>query len=130
MKARKPSSAVKKRSTERPPSARRTPKGSKAAPKIPAILLEGDRPAPPPVSGPGEKYALGPTSPPQRFGTEDADLPEAYGTGRLFLTARDPHWLYANWDLAPEQQTRYNAKSEDGHLILRVFIGTPHVPAV
>ena len=28
----------------------------------------------------------------------------SYGTGRLFLTARDPHWLYAAWDLTAEQR--------------------------
>ena len=35
---------------------------------------------------------------------EEAALPEAYGTGKLLLAARDPHWLYAHWDLTPEQQ--------------------------
>jgi len=28
--------------------------------EVPPILLEGDQPAPPPASGPGQKYALGP----------------------------------------------------------------------
>jgi uncharacterized protein len=49
-------------------------------------------------------------------------LPAAYGTKRLFLTARDPHWLYANWDLTPVQQKRYNALSADEHLVLRIFM--------
>ena len=34
-------------------------KKAEAAPEVPAILLEGDPPATPPVSGPGEKYSLG-----------------------------------------------------------------------
>jgi hypothetical protein len=91
--------------------------------EIPAILLEGDQPALPPVGGPGRKYALGPVPPSQHFETTEADLPEAYGTRQLFLTARDPHWLYAHWDLTREQQTRCNTRSTDGHLVLRVY---PH----
>lgn len=100
--------------------------GPSAPLEVPAILLEGDQPAPPPLSGPGEKFALGPTPPAQQFDLESEELPAAYGTGRLFVTARDPHWLYVNWDLTREQQLRYNAESADGHLILQIFLGTPH----
>lgn len=91
--------------------------------EAPPILLEGDQPAPPPASGPGQKYALGPTPPAQQFETAETELPEAYGTKALFLTARDPHWLYAHWDLTREQQLRLNAKSSDGHLVLRIYPG-------
>jgi hypothetical protein len=87
----------------------------------PAILLEGDQPTPPPVSGPGEKYSLGPTPPPPHIAA-DAELPEAYGTKRLFLAARDPHWLYAHWDLTRDQQLKLNAQSTDGHLVLRIYV--------
>jgi hypothetical protein len=52
---------------------------------------------------------------------ESAELPDAYGTKQLLLVARDPHWLYANWDLTREQQQRYNDLSAEGHLILRVY---------
>jgi uncharacterized protein len=90
--------------------------------QIPPILLEGDRPAPSPISGPGQKYALGPVPPAQQFETTEAELPDGYGTRQLFLTARDPHWLYAHWDLTHEQQTRCNTQSADGHLVLRVFV--------
>jgi hypothetical protein len=86
----------------------------------PAILLEGDSPAPTPISGPGEKYSLGATPPSQSFGAE-AELPESYGTKKLFLTARDPHWLYAHWDLTREQQLKMNAQSSDGHLVVRIY---------
>jgi len=95
----------------------------KAETEVPPILLEGDQPAPPPASGPGQKYALGPVPPAQQFETAETELPEAYGTKKLFLTARDPHWLYAHWDLTREQQLRLNAKSADGHLVLRVYPG-------
>ena len=91
--------------------------------EIPPLLLEGDQPAPPPASGPGRKYALGPVPPSQHFESAETELPEAYGTKKLFLTARDPHWLYAHWDLTREQQLQLNARSADGHLILRLYAG-------
>ncbi len=95
--------------------------------KIPSILLEGDRPAAPAIGGPGQRYALGPTAPVEHFEAE-GELPEAYGTQRLLLTARDPHWLYAHWDLTREQQLKYNSLSADKHLILRVRMGLPAGP--
>jgi hypothetical protein len=91
--------------------------------KIPAYLLEGDAPAAPAVTGPGEKFALGPETPAAHFAAEAAHLPEAYGTGRLYVTPRDPHWLYAHWDITPQQQFRHNARSVDRHLILRIHEG-------
>jgi hypothetical protein len=89
--------------------------------EVPSILLEGDAPAPPPVSGPGEKYSLGAVPPAQTFPAAESELPESYGTQKLFLTARDPHWLYAHWDLSREQQLKLNAQSSDGHLVLRIY---------
>ncbi len=89
--------------------------------EVPPILLEGDEPAATGVGGPGEKFSLGATPPAQSF--SGGELPESYGTKKLFLTARDPHWLYAHWDLTREQQNELNAESTDGHLILRVFSG-------
>lgn len=93
----------------------------KSGPEVPAILLEGDGPTSAVVSGPGEKFSLGATPPVQNF--SGGELPESYGTKKLFLTARDPHWLYAHWDLTREQQIELNAASSDGHLILRIFAG-------
>jgi hypothetical protein len=87
--------------------------------EVPSILLEGDAPAPVSASGPGEKYSLGATPPAQKF--SGGELPEAYGTKKLFLTARDPHWLYAHWDLTREQQLELNGASTDGHLVLRIY---------
>ena len=88
---------------------------------VPPILLEGDEPTAAHASGPGEKYSLGATPPAQSF--SGGELPESYGTKKLFLTARDPHWLYAHWDLTREQQNVLNVESTDGHLILRIFAG-------
>ena len=88
--------------------------------RIPPILLEGDGSPAPGASGPGQRYALGPTLPAAPSG---AELPESYGTRQLYLTARDPRWLYAHWDFSREQSKKYNALSADGHLALRVYRG-------
>jgi hypothetical protein len=93
----------------------------KAALKIPAILLEGDKPTPSSVSGPGQRYALGPTAPLEKLEAE-GELPESYGTQKLLLAARDPHWLYAHWDLTRAQQRQYNLLSADKHLVLRIYL--------
>jgi hypothetical protein len=74
---------------------------------------------------------LGPGAPsPTGQSLQSAELPEAYGTQRLFLTARDPHWIFAHWDLTQEQLKRYNARSIDRHLVLRIYkneiAGEPH----
>jgi hypothetical protein len=89
--------------------------------EVPAILLEGDTPSAPSASGPGEKFSLGSTPSAQTF--SGGELPDSYGTKKLFLTARDPHWLYATWDLTIQQQKELNAASTDGHLILRIYGG-------
>ena len=105
-----------------PAAAKRQPAApTKPALRIPPILLEGDAPAAPPSSGPGQRYALGPTRPAPPNTAEPAELPEAYGTQRLLLAARDPHWLYAAWDLTREQLKTYNRLSIDKHLVLRVY---------
>jgi hypothetical protein len=91
--------------------------------KIPPILLEGDAPPAPTVSGPGRRYALGPTPAVAPAVSSGAELPESYGTQQLFLAARDPHWLYAHWDFSREQLKKYNALSADGHLVLRIYRG-------
>ena len=89
--------------------------------EVPSILLEGDRPAVSSASGPGRKFDLGSAPVSQKFESAETELPEAYGTKKLFLTARDPHWLYANWDLTMDQQSRLNSRSSEGHLVLRVY---------
>ena len=103
-----------------PAAAAARKRARKAVPAIPPILLEDDQPSAAPASGPGQRYSLGPTAPEGRLESEGV-LPESYGTQQLLLAARDPHWLYAHWDLTREQQRRYNLLSTDGHLILRIF---------
>lgn len=96
----------------------------KAPTRIPSILLEGDRPEATPASGPGQRYALGPSAPVENLRTE-GELPESYETGEVLLAARDPHWLYVHWDFSDDQQRRYNAFSRDGHLVVRIRIDAP-----
>jgi hypothetical protein len=116
--AEKPVSIVTPPETKQsPPAARKMPAN------IPSILLEGDKPEPAPASGPGQRYALGPTPPVEKLQIE-GELPESYGTGAILLTARDPHWLYTHWDLSSEQQRNYNGSSRDGHLIVRIYADT------
>jgi hypothetical protein len=117
-------------SAPKQPSKTTTPKTKAAAkpaapetPEIPAILLEGDHPSSPPAAGPGQRYSLGAVPPPEHVAGKDAgELPEAYGTEQLLLTARDPHWLYARWDLTRAQQRKYNSLSSDHHLVLRIYL--------
>jgi hypothetical protein len=92
--------------------------------KLPPILLEGDEPTLVIIAGPGQKFALGPATTEALVAYEEAALPEAYGTGKLLLAARDPRWLYAHWDLTPSQQRHYNALAADRHLVVRVYPGT------
>jgi uncharacterized protein len=108
------------------PRTRKTPSSEKRPAKkqltVPPILLEGDAPATPSASGPGQRYAVGPTPPAApATAAESGELPESYGTQQLLLTARDPHWLYTHWDFGRDQLRRFNALSADGHLILRVY---------
>jgi len=98
-----------------------TPAAQGKAPiHIPPILLEGDESPEAPEPPRTQKYTIGPTPMVERFEPESRDLPEAYGTGKLLLTPRDPHWLYAHWDLSREQQRAYNDRSAQGHLVVRV----------
>ncbi len=50
-------------------------------------------------------------------------LPAAYGSDRLVLLARDPHCLYAYWDLsrARDQAVRADAASDRLRMVLRTY---------
>ncbi len=70
------------------------------------------------------KFDVSPTkqNPRQIFLEENlGELPDSYGTGRLFLVARDPHWLFAYWDLTNQQMDEYRHRSSDQRLVLRLF---------
>ncbi|NQU10247.1 DUF4912 domain-containing protein [bacterium] len=69
------------------------------------------------------KSAIGLAVPPVHaaVGQQRAGLPKAYGTGRLFLAARDPGWLLAQWDLTDRQWAEHRRQAVDGRLLLRLF---------
>jgi hypothetical protein len=135
--ARKVADAVKRRAIRKREKAeaaeapaasakRSTARGAKRSPIAASPIMEGQATE---VESPSDelsahKFDVTPAPPPpaQAFQEEHlGELPEAYGTGRLFLTARDPHWLYAYWDLSWHQMADYRGQSSDGRLLLRVF---------
>lgn len=77
-----------------------------------------------PVEAAAHKFDVAPpaaAAAPARRAEQPLDLPESYGTGRLFAAARDPHWLYVYWDLSREQLAAARAKAVDQRVLLRVF---------
>src|ERR1700685_1883905 len=49
-------------------------------------------------------------------------LPESYGTKKLFLVARDPHILFAYWDLSQVQYQEAARAAHDGKVFLEVYV--------
>ncbi|MFZ5806951.1 MAG: DUF4912 domain-containing protein [Verrucomicrobiota bacterium] len=49
------------------------------------------------------------------------DLPHCYGSKKLFLIARDPHWIFAYWDLTWDQFTQAEATAHDHKVFLQVY---------
>ncbi len=80
-----------------------------------------ESPAAEPVAVATHKFEVTPPVAKQTTPEPRTELPESYGTGRLFLAARDPRWLYAYWDLSGAQMDNYRKQAADGRLILRVF---------
>ncbi len=117
--------AVRKRLTPVPKSATAKPAAAsrKAAGKR-AVTTEAEKPGNGSTELAAHKFDLTPAlpAPKQKFIDEHlGELPDTYGTGRLFLAARDPHWLYAYWDLNWQQMADNRGKSSDGRLVLRLF---------
>lgn len=52
------------------------------------------------------------------------ELPDSYGSGRLFFVARDPNWIYATWDFSWHQLEEMRHQARGGELKLRVHSGT------
>ncbi len=46
------------------------------------------------------------------------DLPGSYGATTLFLIARDPHWLFAYWDV---DWSAWQSKAAEGKFFLKLF---------
>jgi len=49
-------------------------------------------------------------------------LPESYGSKKLFLVARDPHILFAYWDLNAIQYQEAARAAHDGKIFLEVYV--------
>jgi len=49
-------------------------------------------------------------------------LPDSYGTKKLFLVARDPHILFAYWDLSATQYQEASRAAHDGKVFLEVYV--------
>jgi hypothetical protein len=97
---------------------------AKVAPKTRPVEIETEGTGHPSAELSAHKFDVTPAPPPPRqvFQEEHlGELPDAYGTGHLFLTARDPHWLYVYWDLNWQQMADYRGQAADGRLLLRVF---------
>ena len=85
------------------------------------------RESPLPVDQSAHKFVLQPFSPaapePEMPAFESlGELPESYGTRRLFLAARDPRWLYAYWDFSWQQIRDAEQESPEGKVFLQIFI--------
>ena len=85
------------------------------------------RESPLPVDQSAHKFVLQPFTPsapqPETPAFEFlGELPESYGTRRLFLAARDPRWLYAYWDFSWQQLREVEQESPEGKIFLQIFI--------
>jgi len=49
-------------------------------------------------------------------------LPESYGSKKLFLVARDPHILFAYWDLSSIQYQEAARAAHDGKIFLELYV--------
>ncbi len=137
--ARKVADAVKRRAVRKhaaeavarakaPANARtqaaRPVRRAKVAPRSGPVEIETEETSHPSAELSAHKFDVTPVPPPPRqvFQEEHlGELPDAYGTGHLFLTARDPHWLYAYWDLNWQQMADFRGQAADGRLLLRIF---------
>lgn len=88
--------------------------------QVPQILLTGDLPSLLQGSGPGDRYVLGPDGSRLNSASGGSRLPDSYDTGRLWLVARDPHWLYAHWDLTAKQAEEAATHAAHGTLALLI----------
>lgn len=115
---RKPAEVVKRRAIRKRPVVVTKP--------VRKVKPPGEKPSSPAVATDlvAHKFDLSNKPPPSKRAPAPeqlGELPDAYGTGRLFLTARDPNWLYAYWDLTGPQMSAYRQRAVDGRLVLRVF---------
>ena len=98
--------------------------------KVPPILFEDDEPTLPATKESGPKHALAPELQTGRSEPNRELLPESYDTGRLLLTARDPHALYLHWDVSADRQKQSNEFDGPGQLFVRLHAQGPSAPPI
>lgn len=54
-------------------------------------------------------HALEPEPKPEPVPLSEMELPKAYGIDRLILMVRDPHWLYAYWEISATKQEEFDS---------------------
>ncbi len=78
----------------------------------------GDAPLPDPAAHKFETTREELPAPPAAPAFEDlGELPQSYGVPTLFLVARDPHWLFAYWDI---DWSSWLARAKDGKFYLKL----------
>ncbi len=78
----------------------------------------GDAPLPDPAAHKFETTREEIPAPPTAPAFEDlGELPQSYGVPTLFLVARDPHWLFAYWDI---DWSSWLARAADGKFYLKL----------
>jgi len=104
-------------------------KPAEKPPRAPKPVARGALAAKPsPTEGPGQRFALGPTTEKAALeiptpGEPPESLPASYETGRLLLTARDPKWLCVQWDVSADQIERIKSLAKGLTAELRIYAG-------
>ena len=72
------------------------------------------------------KFVLNPPPPPPEHEVPAyeylGELPDAYGTKKLYLVARDPYFLFAYWDLSWQQYQEAAERAHDGKVFLQIYL--------
>lgn len=72
-----------------------------------------------------EEPSLNDTQPPPKTVVPEfenlGELPEHYGTGKLYLVARDPYFLFAYWDLTGQQLKDAENQAHDNKVFFQLY---------
>jgi len=103
------------------PALRKSPRFPEARANDPSL---SGRPVVPAVDPEAYKFVL--TPPPMALHEVPAyeylgELPESYGTRKLYLVARDPYFLFAYWDLSGDQFREIAHQADDGKAFLMLL---------
>jgi hypothetical protein len=117
----KPAAAVERAAAVKPDTTPKPPRRPRKARASPPPVDPAAAPRPPALSGLSEeeqvlsaKY-LPRDLPPRVFEEERFIFPESYGVNRVRLLVKDPHWLFAHWDVDP--RVREELRREKGERV-------------